>query len=246
MKSRVALLLWPLLLVLALGASGQEPARTLPTVVQHDQPAYPPLARSARIVGDVQVELTTDGQAVVGARSLNGNPLLSTPAVENVRSWKFAPHNPGTFIVTFRYTIQPEHDEVRFLEKPEVVELETPAPQINIDYQNRGLGRWKAILRSAKGTSQLTFDLYATGPDSAWLRGTLIDEKGRTEDIDSGDLKDDFMGFIAIVVRPDGKRVKVLFAGKRTKDKITGTYVDENGGTGGWTAQRIGDNLPPG
>jgi hypothetical protein len=233
MKMRAAIALFPLLAGLAIGAAAQEVATPIPEVIHHDQPIFPPLARTARIVGDVQIQFTTNGASVVNAVSLKGHPLLSEPAVENVRSWKFAPHDPGTFVVTFRYKMQPEAGDVRFFE-------------LHGYYATLGLGRWKAKLKSAKGTSQLNFDLYATGPDSAWLRGTLIDEKGRTEDIDSGDLKDDFMGFIAIVVRPDGERLKVLFAGKRAKDKITGTYVDENGGTGGWTAQRIGDNLPPG
>jgi len=55
-------------------------------------PAYPVLARQARISGVVQVEATVgrDGK-VLKAAALNGPPLLRQAAVDAVRQWTYQP-----------------------------------------------------------------------------------------------------------------------------------------------------------
>jgi len=77
----------------------------LPKVIDHAEPYYPPLGRTARISGDVLVRFTTDGQAVINADAETGHELLRSSAVENVKTWKFVSHEPGTFHVTFRFRI---------------------------------------------------------------------------------------------------------------------------------------------
>ncbi len=94
------------LAVLAPCARAQESERPVPNVVQHAEPLYPPLARQARISGDVRVRFTTDGESVVSAEGETGHELLRKAAEDNVKTWKFAVHDPGSFIVTFRYRFQ--------------------------------------------------------------------------------------------------------------------------------------------
>lgn len=94
--------------------SAQQTGTALPLVVQHAEPSYPLLARQARISGDVRVTFTTDGEAVIGATADTGHPLLRGAAEENINTWKFAPHQAGTFSVTFHYGIQTDPAHVVF------------------------------------------------------------------------------------------------------------------------------------
>jgi len=63
-----------------------------PAPVSTPQPAYPPLARAARIEGVVQLEavIGTDGR-IHGLRVVQGHPLLAEAAVEAVRRWIYRP-----------------------------------------------------------------------------------------------------------------------------------------------------------
>jgi len=69
------------------GGNVQE-ARVLSKV----QPAYPPLARQARVSGTVRVEATIgkDGR-VKRAVAISGPPLLRQAAAEAVQRWKYSP-----------------------------------------------------------------------------------------------------------------------------------------------------------
>ncbi len=72
---------------ITVGGSVQE-ARMLRQV----KPAYPPLARQARISGEVRLEavIGVDG-TVRQLRVVNGHPLLSGAALEAVRQWRYQP-----------------------------------------------------------------------------------------------------------------------------------------------------------
>ncbi|HXG95340.1 MAG TPA: TonB family protein [Blastocatellia bacterium] len=55
-------------------------------------PAYPPLAKAARVSGSVVVEVTIDEEGnVIAARAISGHPLLKDAAVDAARGWKFKP-----------------------------------------------------------------------------------------------------------------------------------------------------------
>ncbi|HEX8089695.1 MAG TPA: TonB family protein [Blastocatellia bacterium] len=55
------------------------------------QPAYPPLAKAARVSGAVVVEVTVDEEGTVNAaRAISGHPLLKDAAVAAAREWKFS------------------------------------------------------------------------------------------------------------------------------------------------------------
>jgi len=56
------------------------------------EPAYPPLARTARVQGSVIVQVTVDERGnVIAAQALSGHPLLKDAAVNAARGWTFAP-----------------------------------------------------------------------------------------------------------------------------------------------------------
>jgi TonB family protein len=56
------------------------------------EPAYPQLAKAARVSGTVVVEVMVNEQGnVVDAHALSGHPLLQQAAVQAARGWKFAP-----------------------------------------------------------------------------------------------------------------------------------------------------------
>jgi len=62
-------------------------------LIHRVQPAYPPLARTARIQGTVELRAiisksgTIEDLAVVG-----GHPMLVTSAIEAVRQWRYRPY----------------------------------------------------------------------------------------------------------------------------------------------------------
>src|SRR2546426_4587189 len=56
------------------------------------EPAYPALAKAARVSGAVVVEVTIDEEGnVMSARAISGHPLLKDPAVAAARGWAFSP-----------------------------------------------------------------------------------------------------------------------------------------------------------
>jgi len=55
------------------------------------EPAYPPLAKAARVSGAVVVEVTIDEEGnVIAARAISGHPLLKDAAVAAARGWTFS------------------------------------------------------------------------------------------------------------------------------------------------------------
>ncbi len=242
MRHARMILLLPVLIGLVPTAMAQQSPEALPQVVQHTQPIYPPLARQTRIAGEVRVRFTTDGESVIDATSESGHPLLRTAAQENVKTWKFVAHAPGTFHVTFRYKIATDATEVSFLESPAIVQVEAPAPVIGgIVWGWLDLGRWKAQLSSAHGKTWQVFSLSYSGPNEDWLDGNAVGPKGKKEEIDFGHKEGDFLAFTINLQQPDGQHIKTFFVGKMSKYKIVGTFVDNAGINGEWTAVRFAD-----
>lgn len=63
-------------------------------MLQHRaQPMYPPLARQARIQGQVtlQAEISRDG-SIQNLRLMSGHPMLAPSAIEAVKQWKYKPY----------------------------------------------------------------------------------------------------------------------------------------------------------
>jgi TonB family protein len=101
-------------------------------------PAYPRLAEQARIEGTVKVGITVDeAGAVVKATGISGHPMLQAAAVENAKTWRFAPvkGKSSVLIITYEYRIEGQEIErpadcarVK-LELPARVEVSTPPMQ---------------------------------------------------------------------------------------------------------------------
>jgi protein TonB len=64
----------------------------LNAVTSKVSPDYPSIARQLKIVGDVELEvIVTDSGTVEKVNILSGNPVLTRPASEALKKWKFAP-----------------------------------------------------------------------------------------------------------------------------------------------------------
>jgi Gram-negative bacterial TonB protein C-terminal len=226
-----------LLSIPAVKAQGSPDA--LPKVIRHAQPVYPPLARQNRIQGDVRVKLTTDGESVTSAETIEGPPLLSKAAEDNVRTWKFARHSPSTFVITFRYKLTSGDVDVEFLDAAAVVQIEASPAQATTGYAWIDFGTWKAQWSSNHGKSQGTLELSYSGADGERLSGKLIPEKDQVVEIDFGQRKGDFLAFTAKFRQPDGQQPTSFFVGDLKGDTIVGTFVDDAGNTGKWTATRL-------
>jgi protein TonB len=62
------------------------------TAIRRVQPVYPPIARSARVSGTVEVEVVIDETGnVISAAVVQGHPLLTQAALDAAGQWKFRP-----------------------------------------------------------------------------------------------------------------------------------------------------------
>src|SRR5581483_569135 len=62
-------------------------------LVHRVQPAYPPLARAARIQGPVQLRALISKQGTIGNLQVTtGHPMLVAAAVQAVRQWRYRPY----------------------------------------------------------------------------------------------------------------------------------------------------------
>jgi hypothetical protein len=176
--------------------------------------------------------------------------------VDNVRTWKFARHNPATFFVTFRYKLNSGNTDVEFLEAPGVVRIEAEPSQLSILYADIDLGTWKIEWKSRLGTSHRTVELFYNGADEEWLEGKFLDPRravkkddddedeksdNDSEKIDYGHREADFVAFKVKLHSPDVRQISTFFVGHIKANKIIGTFVDDSGLTGTWTATRIPD-----
>ena len=62
-------------------------------LIRKVQPAYPPLARQARIQGTVllQAEISKDG-TIENLHLISGHPMLAPAAIEAVKQWRYKPY----------------------------------------------------------------------------------------------------------------------------------------------------------
>jgi periplasmic protein TonB len=62
-------------------------------LIRKIQPAYPPLARQARIQGSVllQAEISKEG-TIENLRLISGHPMLAPAAIEAVKQWRYKPY----------------------------------------------------------------------------------------------------------------------------------------------------------
>jgi len=89
---------------LASAVPAPQPSQNSP-VLGADIPSYPPLARGTYIQGkvEIQIQMGSDGK-VISATSRSGHPLLLQAALDNVKTWRFAPRQ-GEQIVVYEFRI---------------------------------------------------------------------------------------------------------------------------------------------
>jgi TonB family protein len=97
---RVASLLGPVALtmfLLSTGLAQEAPkkvtkAEGLNAVTSKVAPEYPPIARQLKIEGAVELEaVVTEGGVVEKVNIVSGNPVLTRPASDAIKKWKFVP-----------------------------------------------------------------------------------------------------------------------------------------------------------
>lgn len=62
-------------------------------LIHKEEPAYPPLARAARIQGDVVLSAVIDGNGQIqNLQLVSGHPMLVPAAIAAVRQWRYKPY----------------------------------------------------------------------------------------------------------------------------------------------------------
>jgi outer membrane biosynthesis protein TonB len=212
----------------------QESSKTLPEVTEHAAIVYPPLARQARIQGQVRLRVTTNGHAVTAVYIDEGHPILAQSAEQSVRTWKFVDHVPATFDVTFKF--QDLEKTRRFLEQPGLVQV--------IEGTESGISsytlpeKWNAQVRNAQGTIETNLTLWTYRTFETELDGYTIGPQGQERDIRETHIDEDMLGFDARLDDKYGQRLKFSMIGKMTGDKIKGVFLNYWGEGGIWTAER--------
>ena len=226
-----------LLVVLAgpsAGSWAQESSKTLPEVTEHAAIVYPPLARQARIQGQVRLRVTTNGHAVTAVDIAEGHPLLAQSADQNVRTWKFVDHVPATFDVTFKF--QALENTRRFLEQPGLVQVvEGPEGGIN---RYTLPEEWNVEVRNAQGTMKTNLILWTYHTFETELDGYSKGPQGQERDIRETHIDGDMLGFDARLDDKYGQRLKFSMIGKMSGDKVKGVFLNYWGEGGTWTAER--------
>ena len=101
-----------------------------------DVPAYPQLARTARVFGTVLVEVTVKDGTVIKTQVKSGPPLLAQSTEENIRSWRFNSLVNTTFTTKFVYQLEtkeqldPQNPKVE-LQLPLIVKITAVPVQLD-------------------------------------------------------------------------------------------------------------------
>ncbi len=115
--------------------AGIEAPATLPVVKSAEMPAYPNLARLARIEGTARIKVSTDGNSIVRIAADGAHKMLLGAAQENLKTWRFYPHKPQTFTLTFIFKLEPPEvygpvNPTIQLDLPTRVEIRTKMPTV--------------------------------------------------------------------------------------------------------------------
>lgn len=80
------------LLVGAAGVKRISQSEAMEAVVSKVAPEYPQMARQLKLTGTVEVEIVVgENGAVESATPVSGNPVLTKPAADALKKWKFKP-----------------------------------------------------------------------------------------------------------------------------------------------------------
>lgn len=162
-------------------AGGQQTKPAPPHITSAEVPLYPPIARVANVEGTVHVKITTDGHRVTTAYAEDGPRILAAAAEKNARTWQFAPHEPTTLMVTYRYklvtNLDAHGDNPRVLLRlPSEIEIDTlkrppiSDPPAKIGYFNPTVCELVSDPDKYAGKPIKVRAVLASGPEFAVLR----------------------------------------------------------------------------
>jgi len=230
---RGSVLLIPYLLLLCLGGSpaAAQLGEAFPTALAYDVAIYPPLARQARIQGEVRLEIITDGKSVVTATAISGQPLLAGAAEQNALTWRFEPHKPTKFTMTYEYKLSDGPAKIAW-RSPGTMEITAGPPTVIADSWPASTGPWKLTVKTQWGESEMTamlggaFDSVKTSDGTEFHVNCPIFEGSHVE-------------FCVKTVLP-GTRIPtmVLYKGQMNSEAMAGTFSDAEGTQGTWSAER--------
>jgi TonB family protein len=124
------------LLLLAISPQTQ---RRLPVHVE--SLFYPPVARQARISGDVVLlaQVTSDGRVSIPIRK-SGHPILMQAAEDNLKKWKFQTGQDQAMEITYHFKIRETSAHSPFTECvfdfPDSVTVSSDAPPVETLYSS--------------------------------------------------------------------------------------------------------------
>ena len=76
-------------------------SEVMDAVLSRVQPDYPPIARQLRVEGIVELEAVVASSGTVEKVNIvSGNPMLTRPAADAVKKWKFKPFTEADKAVT--------------------------------------------------------------------------------------------------------------------------------------------------
>ena len=115
----------PAILLMASSLWAQAPEssdRPLPRVAEMAIPIYPPLGRIAKITGKVEFLVKTDGTKISAIVKSSGPKQLVGNLGKQLMTWRFVPHEPMEFSITFDMNVAAESvcppgkpDEIKLL-----------------------------------------------------------------------------------------------------------------------------------
>jgi TonB family protein len=124
---RYGLLLGTVILLLVAAGYAQTPVRVSSLeaakhLTSYVEPVYPPIARTARIQGQVIVDVTiSETGSIQNVQLISGHPILASAALDAVRQWRYKPFEvdgkPAVVItaakVNFSFSDNPEKGRTR-------------------------------------------------------------------------------------------------------------------------------------
>ncbi len=79
---------------------------TTPVVESADVPRYPEMARNAGITGEVVLDVAVIGGQISNVEARSGDRMLTSEAIRNVKTWRFAADTSGKFTTRFSFNVE--------------------------------------------------------------------------------------------------------------------------------------------
>ncbi len=223
-------------------------------VVESPEPVYPPIAKLARITGEVQLEITIDEEGrVVSVRALRGHPLLVPTTVEAVKTWRYRPflvdgkaaavRAPVVVFVgkevppderkreeEFQKSYWPNYRKAEeALKRGDYAKAEEPLQKAREIARSAGEYKW---LEFSSSTAILAYVLWQQKRNDEAERLylevlALRESHGPADDTDLADALQNLAAFYSVTSRPEKAEPLLLRSVKIYQGKLDGETEDE-------------------